>query len=783
MSNRFRRFMLLYSVWMIGFSSASVADDAPVKRITDRADSDLVTALLSRGMTDTANQFCETWLSRAPSGSDDAARWLIEWSRVKLAEMLRAAPEDSAEYSAKAVAELERFLGNHPEHPREPWLLFQKEMVSLAEVRRAVLMASVKPPEDPMRNQVLKRMVETSIRLRDLSQGLEEKIAIARNTSRDNQQVRELISLAILVAAQRIESVMLRGELFEEGSDDFIASANESREASQELLTSLPVGSEGRDELTKHLAESLRRLGELEQAANTAGPLLLSSPDDASLRALAARILIDQDNVAQATRLLDAWTSGNSSSNLDIDLVRLQVAIREAQAQAGAQAGAQLRATAQAQKAVGDWIQRIGTRHGDFARRRAERLVLGTSIASGGNKLDPRIIIAQAATRLREGNAQQAAEMLESASRAATEPAAALQLAIAGAATFQKAKDIASAARLLREISLTHYEQGDAPKLHLQSALLQSQTAAPEALIEHLQEGIMTWPSDPASMTAIDWLIRIHDARGQWLEKAEAATLGHPSWMTQERLEQATTHWANAIVAVPFAKRDPLARTAIDAFGKYDSAAGGNESIAFLATLFRNRDGLSSVDANTSGPAWIRWLLLVRKGGAVTETPDLTGLTEPLQIAAADRLIADGNDSVQEQKAMGRAVLSLVGTTASIQAAQAHGWVGDWAEAESMLDELRRQAPGDLSIAQQSASLLARAPDERARRAGLELWMSLSSQLKQGSDPWHQAKLATITTMKSLGESEEAKRLADFILLTQPDLAPQRVKQYRDASR
>lgn len=771
MSKRFPQFVLLCSVWFI--SPASLADDAPVKRVTDRADSDLVTALLARGMTDTANKFCETGLSRAPSGSDDAARWLIEWSRVKIAEMLRAAPEDSAAFSAKAIAELERFLGNHPEHPREAWLLFQKELVSLADVRRAVLMASVKPPADPMRDQVLKQMVETSIRLRDLSQRLEEEIAIARNASRDNQQVRELISLAILVASRRIESVMLRGELFEAGSDDFIASANESREASQELLTSLPAGSEGRDELTKHLAESLRRLGELEQAADAVRPLLLSSPDDASLRALAARILIDQDNVAQATRLLDAWTSGNASSNLDIDLVRLQVAIREAQEQP----------TAEAQKTVGDWIQRIGTRHGDFARRRAERLVLGTSIATGGNKLDPRIIIAQAATRLREGNAQQAAEMLESASRAATEPAAALQLAIAGAAAFQKAEDIASAARLLRETSLTHYEQVDAPKLHLQSALLQSQTAAPEALIEHLQEGIMTWPSEPASMTAIDWLIRIHDARGQWLEKAEAATLGHPSWMTRERLEQATTQWADAIIAVPFAERDPLARKAIDAFGKYDASAGANESTAFLATLFRNRDGLSGVDANASGPAWIRWLLLIRKGGAVTETPDLTGVTEPLRVAAADRLIADGNVSVQEQKAMGQAVLSLVGTTGSIQAAQAHGWLGDWKIAESMLDELRRQAPGDLSIAQQSASLLARAPDERARRAGLKLWMSLSSQLKQGSDPWHQAKLATIATMKSLGESEEAKRLADFILLTQPDLAPQWVKQYRDASR
>jgi tetratricopeptide (TPR) repeat protein len=523
------------------------------------------------------------------------------------------------------------------------------------------------------------------------------------------------------------------------------------------------------------LAESLRRLGELDQAADTIRPLLLSAPEDASLRALASRILIDQGNLAQAIRQLDAWTSGNQTSNLDIDLVRLQLAIREAQSQA--------QPTAQAQKSVGDWIQRIGTRHGDFARRRAERLVLGTSLASGSNKLDPRIIIAQAATRLREGNATQAAEMLESASRSATDPAASLQLAIAGAAAFQKAEEIANAARLLRETSLTHYEQPDAPKLHLQSALLQSQTAAPEALIEHLQEGVMTWPGDPSSMTAIDWLIRIHDARGELLEKAEAATLGHPSWMTRERLEQATTHWADAIVAAPFADRDTLARTAIDAFEKYEAAAGANESIAFLATLFRNRDGLSGIDVNASGPEWIRWLLLIRKGGAVKEMPDLTGVTDRLRVAAADRLIADGNDSVQEQKAIGRAVLSLVGAAASIQAAQAHGWMGDWRKAESMLDELRRQAPDDFSIAQQSASLLARAPDERARRAGLKLWMSLSSQLKQGSDPWHQAKLATITTMKSWGETEEAKRLADFILLTQPDLAPQWVKQYRDASR
>jgi len=177
----------------------------------------------------------------------------------------------------------------------------------------------------------------------------------------------------------------------------------------------------------------------------------------------------------------------------------------------------------------------------------------------------------------------------------------------------------------------------------------------------------------------------------------------------------------------------------------------------------------------------MRWLLDVRQGGAVVEMPTMTDADHRLADVAADRLIADGGASKVNRGSLARAILMLVGQEPSLRAAQAYGWTGYWKRSEAIINELFTKRPDDSQLAKDAADLMARADDVTAKSAGLRLWIRLSSQLPQGSDQWHQAKLSAIETMRSLGDNEGAKKLASYVLLTQAPVDPAIVARYRIA--
>ncbi len=748
-------------------TSTFSADDLVARR-TDSADFDLISELLSRGLIETASKICDRHLLLSQADSDEQARWLIESSRTKIAAMLQSSPDAAQGDRQQATAAIDKLLTEQPGHQRALWLQFQRELVDLAASRRAVMVAIVKPPDDPFRDGVLKQTVRVAVKLRELSKAIETEIMLERNRSIDSSRVAELIALAVTVASKRIEAVLLRGELFVDGSPDFIASANESLTAANDLVISLPAGTDGRDELLLQLAESQRRTGELEQAASTIAPLLAANTKDAALLAIAARIAMDQRDFDKASD----WLSPTTGQNLDLDLARLQLAILKSTQSS----------SSQSQSEIGVWIERIGKQHGDYARRRAERLVLGTSVSIPQMQLDPRIIIAQAASRIRAGNPQQAGEWLAAAARSNRDPAAAIQLAIAGAAALRQANDISAAAGLLRETSLAHFKHPDAAKLHLQAAVLLADKVLAESFVEHLQEGITTWPADTTSMTATDWLIRLHQARGEALAAARAASNGDPAWMTPERISGAGRLWIEALLSLPFAEREPVASEATallrrDGFGDKSKSA-----TAPIAALFGERSELNAFKPEAIETAWLRWLLEIRQGGAGTDIPAHEADRSWL-LAASDRLIADGKRSPNERRTLAHAVLSLVGSIPSFQASQAYGWTGDWQRSVAMLAELRQQQPNDLKLAQECAQWLSAAEDQTAKRAGLKLWQELSAQLPQGTNQWHETKLATIELLRSLGEHAESQRIANYVMLTQPPTNPVLAARYVAAAK
>lgn len=729
-----------------------------VKRKTDSAESDLISELLARGLIETASKICEQHLAESQSEDDDRVKWLIEFSRTKVASLLTKEPTATDLLQAQAVEPIESFLANHPNHSRAAWLQFQVELVELAVTRRAALAAMVKAKDDPARDNALKRIVRIGVKLRELSKSIEEELSVQRTQSADAVLEQELLALAVVVASKRIEAVMLRGDLFEEGSDDYVASANESLAASRELLNSLPVGVSSRDELTKQFVESLRRAGERELAIATLLPLLKLSPGDTGARVLAARLAIDDGDLSKASQWLDAGGDSGDASDLEMDLVRLQLAMAPS-----------INSTTsnQMQREIADRVQRIGKQHGDYARRRAEQLVLGTASATAQTQLDPRLLIAQAATRVREGQPKQAGEWLAAAARSASNSGAAVQLAIAGAAAFRQANEWLSASALLRETALARFENADAAKLHLQAAVLIAGTASTELIIEHLEEAVATWPSDPVALDATAWLIRLHESRGDAIAAARATSLVDASLLTPQRMEQAGQLWNLAILKVPRLARNQLATEAIQWFTRSHHPTAETESV-HLAVLFRDRSALSGLNLNTVDIGWLKWLLNVRIGEPWADIEHPESINLELRTAASDRLILDGQASRIDQSRLARGVVSLVGDDESLNAAQAHLWQNDWERSEAVINQLIQKQPRDLSLARSAAAVLSQSDHKDARRAGLKLWTSVSSQLPQGTPDWHHAKLSVIDSLQSLGESDQAKQMARYILLVQP---------------
>jgi len=749
-------------MWL--FCSQLVLADDFVRRKTDSSASDLIDDLLARGMIDTASKICDQHLADTQVNGDEKAKWLIESSRTRIAAMLRGDSGTPEQLSASKV--IEEFLISNPEHERRLWLELQIELVELAATRQAVMAAIVKPPNDPARDEALKEIVRIGVRLRELSQSIESEIAIERTQKVDSERtqkvdsekVQELLALAIVVANKRIESIMLRGEMFAEGSNDYIASANESLAASRELVDSLPADAPSREDLVEKVAESLRRTGELDEALVTITTLLQTDRNDTSRRAIAAKIAINQGDFSKARQWLVNSDDPDQVPSIEIELVRLQLAI--------ATAGFGNKSK-EFRDEIGDRIELIGKQFGAYSRRRAEQLVLDAVLPTSPQELDPRLLIAQAASRVREGQPEQAAQWLATASRAAQDPADAIQLAIAGAAAFRQAKDLKSASALLQETSLARFESPDAAKLHLQSAVLVADLLSPDLLIESLEECIATWPKDPIAASATDWLIRLHEARGNVLQAARATSLADTSTMSVEATKKAGELWLNAIAKANRSDRSPLADEAVNSIMRSTTEATVREA-ARLAILFREPAALNGFDSKLIKEPWLEWLFEVRRGGTSTnfELPD--SVDSSLRHVAAERLVLDGQASRLDHGKLARAILLLEDNKESLVSAQAWLWMNDWKRADEIVIRLCQKHPDDLAIARDAAALLCQADDKEAKLSGRKLWMIISSRLPQGTAQWHDAKLAVISSLRASGEAKQASQMAEYILLTKP---------------
>ncbi len=697
-------------------------------------------------------------------------------------------------------------LRAYPDHRRSPWLYYQQAAIDIAVAQRQAAVLAATPSDEQLRLAVLATLIERSRDLQELQDKVAQSIAAAFEQRDRSPWIDELMALRNAIAVKRVEVLLRRGELFPAGSDDALAAAAEAQQAAVAALGLVRDEAARRADLLRMRCAALLRMGQAEQAAELLRPLLDASTDDTGQSdhladqptlddgtlALAVRLALELGQLQQAEALLASHYGdrpADAAAAPESDLARLRFLIAAAQAET---------ADAQQQKQqVGDWMEAVRRRGGDFAQRRAETIVIERLGRSSGQLTDPRIVIAKAASALRAGNALQAAEMLATAARQASEPAAARQLGIAGAATYSSAGDGFAAAKLLLDVAVAHEQPGSA-ELHLQAAMLLDRhvRAEPEdasavsananQVDKLLRQTMHRWPGEPAAEQAHRWLVARLVAAGQRTEAAIVASPKDDPAAQDEQWESAAALWTEALAEVPLLTADwtinptteQLTLQALEHFPA-DVPAAKRCRRRLIALFGSARLAGALVQSNNSEP-FIDWLLAVRRGRQ-SGPPPLQDVSPTVHQAAVQRLVADGIDASQQRLPLAAAILKLENDAATVPRAVALLWTEKWQQADAVLDRWLKDSSGQPghAAAITAAGILSRSPQPDAKRRALERFAAAAAQLPQGSEGWHQAKLATLELLGELDQSQEAARLARYILLTRPPEDPAIQAHYR----
>lgn len=757
------------------------------------AELDTIASLGAQGNLDQAEILAQQQFDAAELSTDEAARAAVALSSVRIAKLLRAPLTAQNAHLDAAREPLQRVLRAYPDHRRALWLRYQHAAGELAVAQRQAAVQAVTAGDERQRLAVLATLIECGRELQVLEQQAAEQIAVAFDQRDRSPWIDELMALRNAIAVKRVEVLLRRGELFAVGSDDALAAAAEAQQAAIAALALLRDAPLQRAALIRMRCEALLQMGQAEQAETLLQPLLTASegesgaaartptagrPDDPTL-ALAVRVALELNQLPQAER----WLAGHYGDNPakaaaapESDLARLRYLIA---------AGAQNINSPEHQQELGNWLEAIRQRGGDFAQRRAEAILVERLGRSAVLLSDPRIVLAKAAAELRAGKALEAAQRLSNAARQITEPSSARRLAIAGAAAFSSAGDHRSAVILLRDIALSQTREPEAAALQLQAAVLLDQQlrSTPSATSDTdiaqvdqlLRQTVQLWPGNPVAEQARDWLIKRLRAANQLVEAAIAASPSEATAATDQQWNTAALLWAEALAMHPLVTPDLTLNPEVEPRlsealrhlpADIPAAVQGRQR---LIALFGSAELATTIEPAASDEAFIRWLLEVRRGH-LPALPTLDAIEQQTLEAAAQRLIADGIAAPNHRVQLATVVRQLEGDRTTLTTAIALIWLDQWREADNVLDAWVQQStpPARNAASINAARILSHSPQADAKRRALDRFAGIGATLPQGSDPWHQVKLATLELLSDLDQRAEAARLAQYILLTRP---------------
>lgn len=749
------------------------------------------------GDFDAAAALAERHFDAIELGDDEAAKRAIVLSKLRVEVLLRTPMSQQPTLVAAAAEPLDRILNAYPDHRFAAWLRFQRLALDTAVARRRGLAILAAPGDDAERLSALASLIKTAGGMRDLQNEVAESIAKAFAQREQPARIDHLMSLRNAIATERVGVLLARGELFPSESDDFLAAATEANQAAIEALAMVRDDSAVQSDLVTMRCEALLRMGQPDDAARVLVPLLAASaesakerlpPSDAT-RAMAVRIAIQRQQLSDAQQWLDSHYGDQPhkapTSPLS-DLARLRFLI------------------ASGSPLTDHWIKSIGTRGGDYLVRRAQMIaseLLGPDAVQAANG---DLVIAEAGLLMRKGDATAAANLLETYLQKTEDAQSALKVATRAAAILTGVKRQSDAAELLAKTATRFDAHQGSAELMLQAAMLHDEQANAPQTDQILRDLMNRWPTNPNAMLARDWLVDRTEKTATTLAAAIVATpdpatdsavvAALAAWQDppeQQRFDvfyNATWQRAETLWIRVFAEIDPfdhslqLSQAFRDARAQATQSLGQSQSPAArrcrktIATLFQDTQQLNDAsfrDSPIDDKPLIQWLYAIRIGGAIVVPP--ASHDNDLSAAAGMALMIDGRKLPAMRVTLSNAMIALLANVPGTELAhcQALVWNGNWKLAPKLLDHWIAARPSGEKTeiaAMQAAKLISQANDPAAPSIALDRYLKLSKDVSTRSPRWHSIKLATIESMITAGKPDEAKQLAQYILITRPPI-------------
>ncbi|MEX0825055.1 MAG: hypothetical protein WD119_02765, partial [Pirellulaceae bacterium] len=566
----------------------------------------MISVLVERRMNDTAASICRRHFSEADPRSEAAARWAIRWSMVQASDMLRSesVSEDDVEAAKQPVAGL---LQSYDQHDRQLWLRTQLAMVDFAAAQHAAVAYAVAAHRNDLQSLGSERISSTLRQLDGIEESLNTELSRVAS-ARDETTVTsaELIALQQNVGKQRVAAYLLRSNLFPDRGEDAIASATQAVAAADAVLTRMQADASLRPEVILLKAEAVYRSGDAASAEQLLDDLQQSLHGALPPEALALQVRIAVErSPAKAAEILASYYGSDPATapvSIEMDLARLRWLLERSDLEESATND---QATAQ----IADWLDAIQRRGGVYARRRGEAEALQRLRVAPGSS-DVRLLAAEAAKRLREGDAIAAADLLVQAAESAPQPEQAIKYAQQAAAVYLSEQEPGGASEILVKTARAHRSEPAAAKAHLQAALVTSKMlkasgeADVEPLIELLKEHAAVWPRESTTESVVPWLLSILNASRRHAEAARfSMNQAEPS---AEDIRRAGEFWRSALRVIDDSQeQQPFVDEAIDLFMSTRGQPPGVHGAAkwqavWVAALFGTRSQLRGVQSQSA---------------------------------------------------------------------------------------------------------------------------------------------------------------------------------------
>ncbi|WP_197137991.1 hypothetical protein [Crateriforma conspicua] len=763
-------------------SLSAAAQDGPVGRWSTVRSADVADRMIQASALDEALGWCMRNRGQLAPQSDAGVWWLAKSIEVQ-ALILRRDAEDPSSMIQSVIEPAESFLRAYPDHSRRWFLRW-----SIWTARRTVAESTVL---DAIQRRGDESLVDRAMRLMlDVERGLDELASRVDDAVQDRRQllqrltppgddrrdamIQDLLQLRQRIGIARVSGALLRTELFDPQSRDFVGSAATAVRLAADAAAGLPEGSEARDAMERLRTESLLRAGRLDEARRRLESMDGRSSDPQWI-ALDIRLAIAEGNLSSALGDLKTFYGGtpsSASSSIAMDDARLRYLMALSESSD---------APTDSAAAITRWVDAIGQRHGKFARRRAESLLLadaGDDPGSIASRVE--LLAISGRDHLRSGRYGEAAESLRAAATRAPAAKLASQYAIQAAVAYRQAGDTNAGARLLSDIAEKHHEYSQAPALALQAIVLQSEAdpaIATQTLITELRSMVTSWPGSSQAVSAKQWARTVLERNGQPWRAVDVLAWNPPQHWVPDEIRQAAQIGVRALSngtepSSPTPVQDVVSKllesTDAPEWSDEDAVAALAECLVLFADMSDLRKVTQETKVSLDGlrPPLDVFLRLRQGGKSVSmPPPDDADLAK----AMAWRLMRDAKDRRgMRRHVAGQLIQWPTLSPDDFAAAERLIWLGRSDEAIALYDAMLSSSPGGIAVLRRAASDLSDSRRGDDWKEAVKLWDRLASGVPQGSDAWYQARLRAAKLYRLSGRASEADKRARYVLLTRP---------------